>query len=455
MDFTTPQSLLTGGFALAALAAFWRQAKALAWRAVNLVFARATFESPGISTAVERYLWRYGRRLPSGSRSFIATYAYVRGRRRHENVPYEMVGRETAVFWPRDGRWRLPLLFGRGGGSQFNGPTAGAGASENDFSNASTLIYIRGTLDVERLIIAALDEARTPDGPGRFTVRSVYGALGDSRERGYATQAPDRVKSVDTSSDYDVKHRARLIGYRPDDIGEPNPRDPLTGLVLSETTATLIEDARRWMAAKDWYAERGIPWRRGWMLAGSPGNGKTLIVRTVAQLLDLPVWAFDLASMTNREFADYFDKALADAPGLVLLEDFDAVFEGRKNVTHADGVGLTFDCVLNTIGGIKDASGVILVVTTNRPEMIDPALGVPAHFGDAGGMSSRPGRLDLAFELKNPTAEERVALARLVFRDDRDVTELVARGAEDTFAQFRERCTRIALEEFWKDRGSV
>ena len=61
----------------------------------------------------------------------------------------------------------------------------------------------------------------------------------------------------------------------------------------------------------------------------------------MAQELDLPVFMLELGTFTNGDCINWFRHALAAAPCLVLLEDLDAVFEGRQNKLGKDGGGLS------------------------------------------------------------------------------------------------------------------
>ncbi|MEM1062852.1 MAG: hypothetical protein AAGJ97_11055, partial [Planctomycetota bacterium] len=108
----------------------------------------------------------------------------------------------------------------------------------------------------------------------------------------------------------------------------------------------------------------------------------------------------------------------------------------------ARDVGLTFDCLLNELDGVRRADGLLLVVTTNHPEKLDPALGVP----DESGRSSRPGRIDRAIVIGPPDADARAAIVRRVLPDEPDAWyDLVRRGDGDSVAQFQERCAVEAL----------
>ena len=78
-------------------------------------------------------------------------------------------------------------------------------------------------------------------------------------------------------------------------------------------------------------------------------------------------------------------------------QDIDAIFNGRVNRLRDGEGGLTFDCFLNCLSGVKEANGVLVIITTNHPEVLDHALGKPDE--ERGKMSTRPGRIDYTLEL--------------------------------------------------------
>jgi SpoVK/Ycf46/Vps4 family AAA+-type ATPase len=135
---------------------------------------------------------------------------------------------------------------------------------------------------------------------------------------------------------------------------------------------------------------------------------------------------------------------------MVLLEDIDAVFDGRENITGTEHhAGVTYDCLLNCISGAEDSSGILIVITTNRIEKLDDALGRPDP--ERGGISRRPGRIDWMIELPILSAEGRRKLAKRILCDwPEKIEQLVAQGEGDTGAQFQERCVRIALDYYWE-----
>jgi SpoVK/Ycf46/Vps4 family AAA+-type ATPase len=92
---------------------------------------------------------------------------------------------------------------------------------------------------------------------------------------------------------------------------------------------------------------------------------------------------------------------------------------------------------------VSEASGVLLIITTNRPETLDPAL------GRAGGVS-RPGRIDRVVEFGplDEAGREHIA-ARILTGYPDAISKCVLQGTGDTGAQFEDRCVREAMRLYW------
>jgi SpoVK/Ycf46/Vps4 family AAA+-type ATPase len=210
-----------------------------------------------------------------------------------------------------------------------------------------------------------------------------------------------------------------------------------------------VEEIKEWVQNEEWYAEHCIPWRRGWLLTGAPGTGKTSLIRAVAEDLDMPIFVYDLASLNNEQMREEWSNMLRFVPCIALIEDIDGVFDGRKNVVAGRAmmdVGLTFDCLLNCIDGVEKSDGLFVAITTNRPDMVDSAL------GNAGsGIATRPGRVDRIISLKAITEEGMRKLAYRILDGNGPIEKTVSEGLanKDSPAQFQERCARVALEAKW------
>ena len=134
-----------------------------------------------------------------------------------------------------------------------------------------------------------------------------------------------------------------------------------------------------------------MPHRRGYLLHGPPGNGKTTLVTAVAGELGLSV---AVLSLSNRALNDDGLRTLVNAlprGTILLMEDINCAFAHRKADEAASGV--TLSGLLNALDGVSSREGRILFMTTNHPDRLDPAL-------------VRPGRVNRGIRLGLATADQ-------------------------------------------------
>ncbi|MBS1718553.1 MAG: AAA family ATPase [Armatimonadetes bacterium] len=197
----------------------------------------------------------------------------------------------------------------------------------------------------------------------------------------------------------------RTAGCEGWDYQESLPERSAASVVLPEgVMESLIEDLRGFFSAGQWYANLSIPHRRGVLLHGPPGSGKTSTILAVAselkcQLYWIPIsatWLSDAVLM----------KLLMEIPrkSILVLEDIDAAFVGRKR-GESGNKNLTFSGLLNALDGVCSSQGRVVFMTTNHPEQLDPAL-------------IRPGRIDLRIEIGYPSAYQRATLFERFFPGD-------------------------------------
>merc|ERR1719341_1439984 len=178
-----------------------------------------------------------------------------------------------------------------------------------------------------------------------------------------------------------------MIGTDWRQFGHPRQRRPLNSVVLDTGLSQgIVSDVREFMDSQDWYKDRGIPYRRGYLLHGPPGCGKTSFITALAGELEYSICVLNPSDRSMSD--DRLQHRLADAPenSIILLEDIDAAFVSREDSSVSDAAykglnRLTFSGLLNAIDGVTSTEGRIVFMTTNYFERLDPAL-------------IRPGRVD-------------------------------------------------------------
>ncbi|MEV4134688.1 ATP-binding protein [Dactylosporangium sp. NPDC049742] len=178
--------------------------------------------------------------------------------------------------------------------------------------------------------------------------------------------------------------------------------------------------------------------KRGLLLYGPPGTGKTHTVRYLLSALP-DVTVVLLAGPAIAFVAEAARMARALQPALVVLEDCDLVAESRE--LHHGPQPLLFT-VLETLDGLGDDADVAFLLTTNRVNVLEPAL------------AQRPGRVDLAVEIPLPDEDSRRRLLRLYARSlpftepALDRAAAAAAGVTASFAkELLRRAVLIAAEE--------
>eukprot|EP01133_Synstelium_polycarpum_P005922 gene5922-6854_t len=177
-------------------------------------------------------------------------------------------------------------------------------------------------------------------------------------------------------------------------FGNPRTARSLGSVILpAELKEQLVRDIRDFIDGEQWFRNRGIPYRRGYLLHGPPGNGKSSLVNAIAGELNLDIC---IVSLSDKGMDDRtINSLLNNAPpkSILLIEDVDAAFVSRDKSSDAGFQSLTFSGVLNALDGVASQEGRILFMTTNHIELLDAAL-------------IRDGRIDLRLNISNATRDQ-------------------------------------------------
>lgn len=308
------------------------------------------------------------------------------------------------------------------------------------------LSFPRGWLDIDKFLLDVCEQyrARADANRTKRTRRRHYVYRYSGRNIG--DNAP-RASDVEERPVRTLLEELRLLSD--EETASENNKQKIDSLYLCDALKGLQTELRHWLDTKQWFTDRGLAWRRSYLLCGRPGTGKTVFAVAVAQALDIPLMVFDLGSLSNSEMEQHWQQMLNAAPCMVLLEDIDVVFEGRSNITAGmSQQRLTFDFLLNLLDGPLSPSGAVIVLTTNNPDKLDSALGVVAN----GDMPSRPGRIDRIIQLGNiDEAGRRKLAARILPEWPEEQARAVESRQNDTPAQFQEYCARLAMK-MWEQR---
>ena len=137
-----------------------------------------------------------------------------------------------------------------------------------------------------------------------------------------------------------------------------------------------MADINKFLTTRHVYKHRQIPYRRGYLLQGIPGSGKSSLVLGIASALRAPVY---ILTLTDRALTDQDVLGMLGeipAGGILLLEDIDAAIHTDRAAatSEKESGGVTLSGLLNSLDGVAASEGRVLFMTTNYPEKLDAAL---------------------------------------------------------------------------------
>lgn len=157
--------------------------------------------------------------------------------------------------------------------------------------------------------------------------------------------------------------------------------------VILDGKKEIIDDIEDFIANKKWYEDRSILHKRGYLLYGKPGNGKTILSMAIAKHLNRDLYFLNPSKITDEDLINLY--ANLQTQSILVIEDIDAIFDKNRKKDD-DNVKFNFSTLLNCLDGAFSKEGIITIFSTNHPERLDDAL-------------IRTGRMDYKFEITNPS----------------------------------------------------
>lgn len=195
---------------------------------------------------------------------------------------------------------------------------------------------------------------------------------------------------------------------------------------------------------------------RGVLLAGPPGTGKTLLAKAVAGETEVPFFSISGSDFVEMfvgvgaaRVRDLFEQAKKHAPAIIFIDELDALGKARGAGSFGghDEREQTLNQLLTELDGFDTNAGVILMASTNRPEILDPAL-------------LRPGRFDRTVAVDRPDVRGREAILKIHAHEARldaevDLHKLAVRTPGFAGADLANVINEAALLAARRDKAAI
>lgn len=178
-------------------------------------------------------------------------------------------------------------------------------------------------------------------------------------------------------------------------------------IVSDNVNKLLFEDIKYFIENEKYYKDHGIPYRRGYLLHGEPGTGKTSLIKVIANLYNIPIFIVDYDTFHNNdEFISTMDKINAyimNERHIIVFEDID-----RSNLCSRFGYekSISTHCFLNFLDGVDENYGRITFITTNDLKTLEE---IPALL--------RPGRIDRVIYVSFCTQTQITEILKLYYNE--------------------------------------
>jgi ATP-dependent 26S proteasome regulatory subunit len=207
------------------------------------------------------------------------------------------------------------------------------------------------------------------------------------------------VEDKDKLQIYMRKNKSNLFNHQL----SQNKRDLSTVFLDNKLKERVIKDIEKFIDSKDDYIKFGQSYKRNYLFYGPPGSGKTSFIYAIASKFNFKIFIINITpDLTNDILINLIQNIEAKKqPSILILEDIDALFKERKTSNEH---WITFSGILNIFDGIFCKEKLLIFLTTNHKELLDPAL-------------LRPGRMDYILEFEMAKKEQIELMYDYFFKD--------------------------------------
>ena len=166
-------------------------------------------------------------------------------------------------------------------------------------------------------------------------------------------------------------------------------------ILNADSEDDIIRDVENFFDNKEFYTKNKFPYKRGILMYGTPGTGKTMLLKHLFTKFKSKVYGIiiECTKGLDLDVIKYLDNVLKDKPRILILEDIDGIESYNRSV------------LLNFLDGVESLENTLIIATTNFPDRLDI------------GLVDRPSRFDRFYEVEVPNDESRVKLLHLYFPD--------------------------------------
>lgn len=206
-------------------------------------------------------------------------------------------------------------------------------------------------------------------------------------------------------------------------------------ILPQKTLAILDRNIDGFIRAREHIKSLGLSAKKGLLFYGPPGTGKTHTIHYLATQTRGNTTLLITAEQVGL-LDDYFRLARFLQPSTVVVEDVDLIARSREQMSGS-GAEVLLNKLLNEMDGLREDADVLFILTTNRPDQLEPAL------------ASRPGRIDQAIEFPLPDEPSRAKLVKLYSRGlelPDELSELIVRRTKGASPAFIKELMRRAAQ---------